>query len=439
MSAIVHPPQTFSTAEREEILQQLDRLLASPYFSNSRRFPLFLRYIVQETLMGNADLLKERTIGVEIFGKEASYDTSTEPIVRVTAAEIRKRIAQYYQEPGCSGEIRMTLPSGSYVPHFGLAAAQPLPALHEPHTEDIAVPALGESPLPPNASEPTPPAARLPVAPVVPVARDGRPWRFAWPALAAVTLTLLGLQFFLDHPRRTPVQQFWEPITVSRGHVLVSIPDQTHYDMLALRDAADPTHEVMLHDKLTAVVIDDLNIIGKLTGVLQAASVPYTLRAESVTTLSDLREGPSVLIGAFDNEWTLRLTRPLRFQFANTPDMTSFSIIDTKPDTKPDTPSGAPRAWTVNRLQQMATDNYTDYAIVARFTDATTGRPTLIAAGIGRGGTTAAGEFLTSPQLLHDALQKQPSHQMENFEAVLSTRIIDGQPGTPVVEGIYFW
>ncbi|HZB87135.1 MAG TPA: hypothetical protein VE291_00600 [Terracidiphilus sp.] len=430
MSAIISAPQTFSAAEREEILRQLDRLLASPYFSNSRRFPVFLRYIVQETLTGNADLLKERTIGVEIFGKEASYDTSTEPIVRVTAAEIRKRIAQYYQDPGCSGEIRMTLPSGSYVPHFEFAAAQqPLPALRELHTEDAAPPAIGLLPLPSKVTEPAPSATQ------VPVPRDGRLWRFAWPALAVTALTLLALQFLLDHPRRTPVQQFWEPITASSGHVLVSIPDQTHYDTLALRDAADPTHEVVLHDKLTAVVIDDLNIIGKLTGVLQAASVPYTLRAESATTLSDLREGPSVIIGAFDNEWTLRLTRPLRFQFASAPEMTSFSIVDTKPDTQ----SSAPHAWTVDRLQQMATNNYTDYAIVARFTDATTGRPTLIAAGIGRGGTTAAGEFLTSPQLLHDALKKQPSRQMENFEAVLSTRIIDGQPGTPVIEDIYFW
>ncbi len=188
--------------------------------------------------------------------------------------------------------------------------------------------------------------------------------------------------------------------------MLVSIPDQTQYDTLALRDADDPNHQVVLHDKLTAVIIDDLNIISKLTGVLQAAGKPYTLRGESVTTLSDLREGPSVIIGAFDNEWTLRLTRQLKFQFANAPGMTSFSIVDTKPDTHANT--STPRSWTVDRSEQMRTNNYIDYAIVARFTDRTTG-PTLIAAGIGRGGTTAAGEFLTSCQLLEEALHKQRS------------------------------
>jgi len=436
MSVIVSPPPIFSAEEREEIMQQLGRLLASPYLSNSRRFPSFLRYIVQETLKGNTDLLKERTIGVAIFGKEASYDTSTEPIVRVTAAEIRKRIAQYYQQPGRSTETRVSLPSGSYVPHFEFAAQAEAPSpVTELHVEEaIALP-----PAPPELSLPLQNfASRLSVA-HPPTAEGRSPWRFAWPAAAVVAFALVGLQFFLQHPRRTAVQQFWEPVTASNDRVLVCVPDQTQYDTVALREAADPTHEVVLQDKLTAVIIDDLNIITKFTGVLQVAGKPYTLRGESVTTLSDLREGPSILIGAFNNEWTLRLTRTLRFQFANASGMTSFSIVDTKPDSKSGLPVLSARTWTVDRSQQMATNNYTDYAIVARFTDPTTGRPTLIAAGIGRGGTTAAGEFLTSPRLLHGALQKQPSRQTENFEAVLSTRIIDGQPGTPTVEGIYFW
>lgn len=435
MSATISPPQTFSAAQRDEIVRQLDRLLASPHFSNSRRFPSFLRYIVQETLAGNGESLKERSLGVEIFGKQASYDTSTEPIVRVTAAEIRKRIAQYYQEPSHSGETRVSLPPGSYVPHFDFAVStlsEKVPiALKDLHVQEetaqpVAIPEVSPSTMPV-----VPPATRNERAVV------GRSyWRFGWPTVALLAVALLGFQSLPRYPHPTALQQFWGLMTASGSRALVSIPDQTHYDTVALREAADPTHEVILHDQLTAVVIDDLNIITKLTGVLQTADKPYTLRGESVTTLSDLREGPSVLIGAFDNEWTLRLTRALRFQFANAPGMTSFSIVDTKPDLSNTT---TPHVWTVNRSQQMATNNYTDYAIVARFIDKTTGKPTLIAAGIGRGGTTAAGEFLTSPQLLSDALQKMPSPQMPNVEVVLSTRIIHGQPGTPTVEGIYFW
>src|ERR1700761_7804007 len=101
-----------------QVRRQLDRLLSDPHFSHSRRFPDFLRFVVHHTLAGQTETLKERTLGIEVFGKEADYDTGTDPIVRVTAAEIRKRIAQYYQEPGRESELRITLPSGSYVPKF---------------------------------------------------------------------------------------------------------------------------------------------------------------------------------------------------------------------------------------------------------------------------------------------------------------------------------
>ncbi len=86
--------------ERKAIHEQLERLLSNSHFRQSRRFPSFLRFVIDQTLLGQTDMLKERTLGIEIFGREADYDTASDPIVRVTATEIRKRIAQYYQEPG---------------------------------------------------------------------------------------------------------------------------------------------------------------------------------------------------------------------------------------------------------------------------------------------------------------------------------------------------
>src|ERR1700678_4486995 len=108
----------YGETEKAEILRQLDRLLSDPHLSHSKRFPSFLRFIVQEELEGRGDQLKERTIGVEVFGRDANYDTTSDPIVRVTATEIRKRIAQYYQDSGSSDELRISLLPGSYVPHF---------------------------------------------------------------------------------------------------------------------------------------------------------------------------------------------------------------------------------------------------------------------------------------------------------------------------------
>ncbi len=181
---------------------------------------------------------------------------------------------------------------------------------------------------------------------------------------------------------------------------------------------------------MTAVVIDDLSTITKIAGVLQTAGKRYTLRGENETTLMDLRAGPSVIVGAFDNAWALRLLQPLRFHFANDLEMTRFSIVDA---TRP-----GKALWTVDRKLQLATNIYRDYAIVARFTDSTTGKPTLIAAGIGRGGTIAAGEFVTSSALLRSALNQRPAGK-DNMEVVLSTQIINGEPGTPTVEAVYFW
>ncbi len=103
-----------------EVREQLERILASAPFRNSRRASALLRYAVERTLAGQADTLKERTIGVEVFGREAGYDTASDHIVRSTAGDVRRRLAQFYQEHGGHGAgARIDFAPGSYVPHFG--------------------------------------------------------------------------------------------------------------------------------------------------------------------------------------------------------------------------------------------------------------------------------------------------------------------------------
>ena len=113
-----HGQPALSEAEKSAVREQLRRLLDNPFFSHSKRFPTFLQFVTEQTLAGEADNIKERTLGIEIFGRDAEYDTASDPIVRVTAAEIRKRVAQYYQEAAHEHELRITLPSGSYIPQF---------------------------------------------------------------------------------------------------------------------------------------------------------------------------------------------------------------------------------------------------------------------------------------------------------------------------------
>lgn len=406
----------FSEEEKSAIHLQLERLLASTYFSHSRRFPSFLRFAIDHTLSGQSDFLKERSLGIEIFGKNADYDTASDPIVRVTAAEIRKRIAQYYQDPGRENELRISLPTGSYVPHF-----------QWPHTGKVeGLAPASRSVLLQSPIREMPEKTRL--------RTPGKRWLTTLiAACALLVIAALAATTFGRSAQQAAFDRFWGPVLSSNDPVLLCIADQNQYSVISLRDAADPSHLTVLPDNLTAVVMDDLSPIVRVAGLLQAhGKKKYTLKGEDVTTLADLQSGPTVFIGAFDNQWTLRLTKPLRYHFANTPGMTQFRITDSN--------APAQTSWTVNRSQQMATNNYRDYAIVARFTDNDTGRIAVLAAGIGRGGTIAAGEFLADPgdlALLKSAAQA--AGNKKNMEVVLSTQIIGGEPGTPKLEASYFW
>jgi hypothetical protein len=416
-SAIGNPAE-LSEEEKTAIHLQMERLLANPYFSHSRRFPSFLRFVISHTISKQTELLKERTLGIEIFGRNADYDTASDPIVRVTATEIRKRIAQYYQDPGHENELRISLPIGSYIPQF-----------HWPARAKEEVPIQ-----PPVAPLPEPAAVAIADAtPAAPVHRHRWHWKTAF-IVGGIALAIVGvaLTFLWNSTHRTAYDYFWGPVLSSSDPVLFCVADQNQYSAIALRDAADPSHQIILPDNLTALVMDDLSPIVRMAGVLQSNGKKYSLKGEGATTLLDLQSGPTVFIGAFDNAWTLRLTKPLRYHFANNPDMTEFRIVDSHSLTQ--------ASWMVSRAQQMATNNYRDYAIVARFTDTNTGRIAIVAAGVGRGGTIAAGEFLTNPgdlALLEQAAQA--AGNKKNLEIVLSTQIIDGEPGTPKMEASYFW
>jgi DNA-binding winged helix-turn-helix (wHTH) protein len=231
---------------------------------------------------------------------------------------------------------------------------------------------------------------------------------------------------------RSAVDFFWGPVFSTNEPVLICIADQNQYGAVALRDSADPTRQVLLKDNLTAVVIDDLNAVIQITGLLKSHEKQYSLKGEGATNLMDLRNGPTLFVGAFDNAWTLRLTNPLRFHFANNPEMTEFRIVDTE--------SPAQTSWRIDRLEQMAKNNYRDYAIVARFTDSNTGKLAVIIAGVGRGGTIAAGELVTNPAYLTQLSNAaHAAGNKKNMEIVVSTQIIDGEPGSPKIEATYFW
>jgi hypothetical protein len=100
------------------VLAQVEKILASPGFVRNERLSAFLRFIVNQKLQGRDHELKETVIGVEVFGRKPDYEPRTDPVVRMEAAKLRSRIAEYYASTGVRDSIRIEIPKGGYVPRW---------------------------------------------------------------------------------------------------------------------------------------------------------------------------------------------------------------------------------------------------------------------------------------------------------------------------------
>ena len=109
-----HPSEATATDNRA----QLDRILASSDFDATDRERRFLSHVVKETLSGRGDRIKAYSIAVEVFGRDASFDPQTDPIVRIEASHLRRALERYYLTSGAADPILITIPKGGYVPTF---------------------------------------------------------------------------------------------------------------------------------------------------------------------------------------------------------------------------------------------------------------------------------------------------------------------------------
>jgi hypothetical protein len=134
----------------KEIRLHLAEIIASNAFRGSRRCQEFLTHVVEHALIGDFDGIKERILGIRIFGRDASYDTNGDSIVRVTASDVRKRLLRFYKNSAPSA-LRIQLPSGSYIPEFHYVVDEssysPIPAVEASQSTHLAV--LSPLPAPP--------------------------------------------------------------------------------------------------------------------------------------------------------------------------------------------------------------------------------------------------------------------------------------------------
>ena len=403
------------------IREQLGRLLAHPLFTNSKRYPVLLAYTVEQTLLGKAGELKERTIGVEAFGREPSYDVNLDPVVRTTAAEVRKRLIQYYYNSDHAGELLIELPVGSYIPSFREPAAplQESVAVQQAASDDSAPPALvnaGASSYEINFSQ--------------------------WMGIAAGLVVAALIGFGVGHVRLpkqpTNMERFWEPVTATSSRVTYCLGQPV--------DSVD--RERTTPDGLPLygnLAVSDVITLARSIVPLVPKNRAFRVVADSDISFAQLRESPFVLIGAFDNTWTMRITQDLPFGFEY--DSDGRKLVDRKGSKSADhmgsrlvdRKSSQKRFWTL-QWQVPYTKLAKDYAIVARIHDNVTGQPVIIIAGILGEGTEAASEVVSNPAYLDEMLKKAPKNWDQlNLEAVIETNVIEGHAGPPTVLAVETW
>jgi hypothetical protein len=386
--------------QAQAVREQLARILANPLFKHSRHYPALLRYVVEQSLEGRAAFLKERALGVEVFGRESDYDTNLDPVVRTSASEVRKRLAQYYHEEAHASELRVDLPLGSYVPEFRF---------------------LEPPPAPPEASL-TP--AEPPSGSKIPPVRLWTPFRVG--AILAVLL-LMGVAAADLRPHPGPVERFWGPVWETNDTVMLCI--SAMFDPTAPPTPESPTYlDIMRQDRMAFA---DALTMARLTGLLEENRRKVDIRRSTDFNLADFRKGPAILIGAYNNPWTMRLGDQLRYTFQRTPGSKDGSIGDRQNPSKP--------LWHHNPYQPYS-QVFQDWAIVSRFVDSRTEQMVVVVAGMGKDGTAAAGEFVTDARYLQMLADRAPKGwERKNLQVVLNTEVINGNVGPPRIVATYFW
>jgi hypothetical protein len=413
----------------EMILAQLELLTRDEIFRSSRRSIAFLKYVVGETLKGSGEQIKERTIGIEVFGRSSSYDTNLDHIVRTAATELRKRLAIYYGDEKHRSELRISLVPGSYIPKFTPAhqAAQ-APSNGAATSSHIGAPDRNQL----AAGEPVTETNHEAGAIQNQILHRGNGWRLAF--LLSVAVLAAGSVAWYWFIKQTPEYLFWKPVLDTPGSVLLAVGDVPNGPPtpVAADEGQSAPAAIPQSGASGSVPFADAVTIARVVGVLQSNGKKVLIRRENASSFSDLREGPVVLIGAFNNEWSLRLTRRLRYTLAIDGENHLIYIKDAK------NPSSRAWSWRTNQSREHIGEAggpvLRDYALISRIRNSETGHVLVVVGGLYTYGTQSAGEFLTDPQLMKTiAGSARLGDSSQNLQIVLGTTVTDGTPGPPTV------
>lgn len=410
---------------QEEILAESQYILSHPSFRNSRRCVTLFKYIIDCALKGDQESLKERVLGVAVFGRDPSYDSSADPIVRIAANEIRKRLAQCYEGEHQS-KIRIHLIPGSYSPQIEILKNEVTASLVEtspPHPNEI------------EGNERTEAEARSCTA----TAKKARSIFFLCILSFGVLSAGFITWFLIASHLRSTQELIWAPLLHTNEPILICVSDvrggsnidpdnwaSVVADVLTTRTIPATT---LKDHRVPAMSVVDAIVAARIMAAITSQRHEATMRGASTVTLADLRQSPDVVIGAFDNPWFLILFSRLRFHVMVDPVTQDGWIEDSR--------NPGRREWLESGKTQFA-DSSVDYALVIRYRSPDTGKWTLAIGGLGKHGTAAAGELFTSHALLN-TIPKNLVGAENNFQIVVKTTVINGNVGPPQIVASYSW
>jgi hypothetical protein len=434
-----------SEEEKNVIRHQLDDLVASGPFRGSQQCRSFLSYVVTHTLRGDESSLRERVIGNAVFGRAPDYDTGDDPVVRIRASEVRKRLAQYYQSLDQPPEVTVQIPSGSYRATFfwGKHETQAADELSRSVTEEHPVGTPHEVPLlAQTAAEDK--ISSLPGE--VPTTGRHRHW-LIFSAIAATLLCLLGLFSvrYKDRQER-PLRSFWQPFLNSSKPVLISVGSNAVY-RLSDEFADRYSHEHHLegngmeffpdlppdttirasgmHPAADSfVALGDVAAVSQTVANLTRMHKTFQERFSNDISFAELRSNPTILVGGFNNPMTRELTRNFRFIFA------SRNRIEDRQQ--------AGKAWVLEASQDA--HDTEDYAIISRVLQQDDTAPLLSVAGLGQYGTLAATEFVFDPARLEALERSLPADwPRRNLQILLRIKVNDFKPVSVITVAVHSW
>ena len=465
------------TIDRVLVQEALRQIVSSRHFQTSRRGKEFLQYVVNQKNNGHGDLLKERLIGVHLFGRKPDYSTGEDPVVRVQAGDVRRRLERYYADPDIKSEISIQIPLGSYAPVFSLRSGRVKErSLEENITlasgpeEDFRGPtgllehrnvqtldhqnsAFEQSP---TAAEDRIPGSKAPedssvlVSHSDPISTNRK--RYAIPVLASLVFLACICTWYFHHQKQSIVKAFWAPAATSSKPVLLCLPrpmvyrpsdklfdgyGKSHPNSFVTRESRqdqvlplEPTDPIQWGDMVpvrsAGPGIGGVVAAINMSRILTEQGIRFELRFGKEATYAEMRDSPVVIIGGINTEWATQLISE-----------TSFAFDESRGSPNIHETGGAKRVWKQETSEGQVTR---DYGLITRQLSGRAGQFLVQVAGISHFGTAAASEILVQPQELEKILRSESVNlQKKNLQIVVSTDVTDERAGPPHVVAISTW